>query len=42
VVSVSVGDQVLHGRYNTVAVPGDTTLCLAWEKDLMAILDGGA
>jgi co-chaperonin GroES (HSP10) len=39
--TVQVGDNVLHGRYSRMSVPGDgDDLYLVFEKDLMAVLDG--
>src|SRR5687767_325226 len=38
--TVKVGDQVLHGRYSRMGLPGyGDDLYLCWEADLMAVLE---
>ena len=36
---VKVGEQVLHGRFARMSVPGFEDQYLIWERDIMAVLE---
>lgn len=38
VTDISVGDQVLFGKFNTTSLPGSDDLVFVWEPDVVAVL----